>query len=132
MNMNTNITRDRELVDMLYNSYVQLSELHADLTRPEQQHSELAVAPLDPAPVQDHDLMQKPKQKSEKTKTLENAMKKNVALQKNMVHIIKHLIHNHTDAASIINEFEKIRTSHILQSVPFALAHVIPIIESHK
>ena len=125
MNMNTNITRDRELVDMLYNSYVQLSELHADLTRLEQQHSELAVAHLDPVPVQDHDLMQKPKQKSEKTITLENAMKKNVALQKNMVHIIKHLIQNHTDAASILNEFEKIRTAKLLNSEVFTLSHLI-------
>ena len=30
MKLNVNITRDRELVDMLYNSYVQLSELQAD------------------------------------------------------------------------------------------------------
>jgi hypothetical protein len=132
MNMNTNITRDRELVDMLYNSYVHLSELQADLTSLEQQHSELPVAHIDSAPVQNHDIVQKPKQKSEQTKTLEHAMKINVALQKNMVQIIKHLIQNHTDAASIINEFEKIRTSHILQSAPFALAHVIPITESHK
>ena len=132
MNMNTDITRDRELVDLLYNSYVQLSELQADLTSLEHQHSDLPVAHLDTAPAQNHDLMQKPKQKSEQTKTLEHAMKTNVALQKNMVKIIKHLIQNHTDAASIINEFEKIRTSHILQSAPFALAHVIPIAESHK
>jgi hypothetical protein len=134
MKLNVNITRDRELVDMLYNSYVQLSELQADLTSLEQQHAELAVAHLhhEHEQAQEHGLMQKPKQQSEQSKTLERAIKKNVELQKNMVQIIKLLIQNHTDATSIINEFEKIRTSCILQSVPFAIGHVMPMVETHK
>jgi hypothetical protein len=50
---------------------------------------------------------------------------KNVNLQKHLVRLIKLLTQNHTDAASLLNEFEKIRTSELLQSKTFALAHVI-------
>ena len=132
MKLNDNITRDRELVDLLYHSYMQLSELQADLTNLQQLNSQLAVANLDHDHSQEHGLMQKPLQKTEQTKFLEHAMKTNVELQKNLINVIKLLTQNHTDATSIINEFEKIRTSTILQSVPFALAHVIPMTESNK
>jgi hypothetical protein len=50
-----------------------------------------------------------------------------VALQQHLVQIIKLLIQNHTDASIIINEFEKIRTTKLLMSETFALAHVIAV-----
>jgi hypothetical protein len=121
------LTRDRELADLLYNSYGDLSLLLADLSslaEHQTQHAVVAVANHDhdkhthdghaPAP-------------SEAQKTLTSAQKKTVALQQHLVQIIKLLIQNHTDASIIINEFEKIRTSKLLMSETFALAHVIPV-----
>jgi hypothetical protein len=59
-------------------------------------------------------------------------MSKNVMLQRNLVRLIKLLTQNHTDASSLLNEFEKIRTSELLQSKTFALAHVIAPEKSDK
>ena len=39
--------------------------------------------------------------------------------------VVKLLVSHHTDASSIINEFEKIRTGELLNSQTFALAHII-------
>jgi hypothetical protein len=133
MNMNINITRDRELVDLLYSSYVQLNELHADLASMEQPHTDNAVTHVDHS--HDHltDKSHLSKEQIQHAKSLEHAIKTNVALQKQYVQIIKLLIQNHTDSISILNEFEKIRTSCIMQTTPFALAHVIPMAgQEHK
>ena len=118
MSINLNITRDRELTDLLYQSYLELTQLQADLTELTQLHSETAVALVD----QPND---KHTEQSQAKKVLQKAMARNITLQKNLIRLIKLLTQNHTDASSLLNEFEKIRTSELLQSKTFALAHVI-------
>ncbi|MEY2790496.1 MAG: hypothetical protein RL295_660 [Pseudomonadota bacterium] len=118
MSINLNITRDRELTDLLYQSYLELTHLQADLTELTQLHSETAVALVD----QPND---KHSEQSQAKKVLQKAVARNVTLQKNLIRLIKLLTQNHTDASSLLNEFEKIRTSELLQSKTFALAHVI-------
>ncbi|MEY3697709.1 MAG: hypothetical protein RL631_362 [Pseudomonadota bacterium] len=118
MSINLNITRDRELTDLLYQSYLELAHLQADLTELTQLHSETAVALVD----QPND---KHSEQSQAKKVLQKAMARNITLQKNLIRLIKLLTQNHTDASSLLNEFEKIRTSELLQSKTFALAHVI-------
>ncbi|MBU6368364.1 MAG: hypothetical protein KGQ65_01870 [Burkholderiales bacterium] len=113
-----NITRDRELTDLLYQSYLELTHLQADLTELTQLHSETAVALVD-QPIDKHT------EQSQAKKVLQKAMARNITLQKNLIRLIKLLTQNHTDASSLLNEFEKIRTSELLQSKTFALAHVI-------
>ena len=120
------LTRDRELADLLYNSYGDLSLLLADLSSLAEHHTQQAVV------VQNHDHDKgvhdtHAPPPSEAQKTLTSAQKKTVALQQHLVQIIKLLIQNHTDASIIINEFEKIRTAKLLMSETFALAHVIPV-----
>jgi hypothetical protein len=118
MSINLNITRDRELTDLLYQSHLELGQLQADLTELTQLHSETAVALIDQP-------QEKQVDHSQSAKVLQKAMAKNVNLQKHLVRVIKLLTQNHTDAASLLNEFEKIRTSELLQSKTFALAHVL-------
>ena len=118
MSINLNITRDRELTDLLYQSYLELTHLQADLTELTQLHSETAVALVD-QPIDQHT------EQSQAKKVLQKAMARNITLQKNLIRLIKLLTQNHTDASSLLNEFEKIRTSELLQSKTFALAHVI-------
>ncbi|MFZ9336846.1 MAG: hypothetical protein ACO24M_00505 [Limnohabitans sp.] len=118
MSINLNITRDRELTDLLYQSYLELTHLQADLTELTQLHSETAVALVD-QPIDKHT------EQSQAKKVLQKAMARNITLQKNLIRLIKLLTQNHTDASSLLNEFEKIRTSELLQSKTFALAHVI-------
>jgi hypothetical protein len=125
------LTKDRELVDLLYSSYEELSLLLADLASLAQQQSHHSVA------VQNHDHEKPPTDshttpQTEAEKTLNKAQKKTVALQQHLVQIIKLLIQNHTDASIIINEFEKIRTTKLLMSETFALAHVIPVNTADK
>ena len=120
------LTKDRELADLLYNSYGDLSQLLADLSHLAEHQAQHAVA----VPNHEHD---KPGHDShapalsESQKTLNAAQQKTVALQQHLVQVIKLLIQNHTDASIIINEFEKIRTTKLLTSETFALAHVIPV-----
>ncbi len=120
------LTKDRDLADLLYNSYGDLSLLLADLSSLAEHQAKHAVA------VQNHD-HDKNGHKShapaptEAQKTLTGAQQKTVALQQHLVQIIKLLIQNHTDAGIIINEFEKIRTTKLLMSETFSLAHVIPV-----
>ena len=64
---------------------------------------------------------------SDQTKKLQKALAKQLTVQKNLTKVVKLLTQNHTDAATILNEFEKIRTSELLRSEAFALAHVLPI-----
>ena len=120
------LTKDRELVDLLYSSYGELSLLLADLASLAQQQSHHAVAVQN----HDHDKTQTDSHAAPQTeaeKTLNKAQKKTIALQQHLVQIIKLLIQNHTDASIIINEFEKIRTTKLLMSETFSLAHVIPV-----
>ena len=125
MSINVNITRDRELTDLLYQSYLEWTQIQADLTELTQLHSETAVALVD-------QLNDKHTEQSQANKVLQKAMAKNVTLQKNLIRLIKLLTQNHTDASSLLNEFEKIRTSELLQSKTFALAHVISLEKSDK
>jgi hypothetical protein len=120
------LTKDRELADLLYNSYGDLSLLLADLSSLAEHQAKHAVA------VQNHDHDKNGHEPhatapTEAQKTLTGAQQKTVALQQHLVQIIKLLIQNHTDAGIIINEFEKIRTGKLLMSETFALAHVIPV-----
>lgn len=62
---------------------------------------------------------------TEETKALTDAIKKISILIHSQEQIIKLLIQNHTDASSILNEFEKIRTSKLLNSEVFELAHLM-------
>ena len=125
------ITRDRELADLLYNSIQNLLQLQEDLKilnghdKPQDQ----AVTVFDPkAPVVDELLHPLP-EPSEEAKALNDAIKKISILIRNQEQIIKLLIQNHTDASSVINEFEKIRTAKLLNSETFALGHLIPTIQ---
>ena len=113
MSINLNITRDRELTDLLYQSHLELTHLQADLTELTQLHSETAVALVD-QPIDKHT------EQSQAKKVLQKAMARNITLQKNLIRLIKLLTQNHTDASSLLNEFEKIRTSELLQSKTFA------------
>jgi len=120
------LTKNRELADLLYNSYGDLTLLLADLSSLAEHQSHHAVA------VQNHEHDKNNTEthsasQTELEKTLSKAQKKTVALQQHLVQIIKLLIQNHTDAAIIIHEFEKIRTTKLLMSETFALAHVIPV-----
>ena len=125
MSINLNITRDRELTDLLYQSHLELTQLQAELTELHQLHGQTAVALVD----QPIDM---PVEQTQASKVLQKAMARNVTLQKNLVRLIKLLTQNHTDASSLLNEFEKIRTSELLQSKTFALAHVIATEKSDK
>ena len=125
MSINLNITRDRELTDLLYQSYLELTQLQAELTELNQLHGQTAVALIDQP-------FEKPPEPTQTNKVLQKAMSKNVMLQRNLVRLIKLLTQNHTDASSLLNEFEKIRTSELLQSKTFALAHVIAPEKSDK
>jgi hypothetical protein len=124
------LTKDRELADLLYNSYGDLSLILADLSSLAELQLQTAVATIDhehekPATdIHGHSHAPEP---SEAQKTLTRVQKKTVALQQHLVQIIKLLIQNHTDASIIISEFEKIRTAKLLSSETFALAHVIPV-----
>ena len=53
------------------------------------------------------------------------ALEKTHLVQKKIELVIKLLLLNHTDAASILNEFEKIRTTKLLTSETFSLAHIL-------
>ena len=118
MSINLNITRDRELTDLLYQSYLELTQLQADLTELNQLHGQTAVALIDQP-------FEKPPEPTQTNKVLQKAMAKNVNLQKHLVRVIKLLTQNHTDATSLLNEFEKIRTTKLLTSETFSLAHLL-------
>ena len=120
------ITRDRELADVLYTSYNHLSQLKTDLdllhTQAEQDkshavtHTDASHTPGQPATGSEataHD------------KALADALKKVSLLHRNLETVIKLIIQNHTDASSILPEFEKIRTGKLLNSETFSLTHLI-------
>lgn len=122
------LTKDRELADLLYNSYGEFSSLLSDLTSLAEQQTKQAVA----LPGHHHEYDKNGNETfaaapTKAQKTLTSAQQKTLALQQHLVQIIKLLLQNHTDAGIIINEFEKIRTTKLLMSEPFALAHIIPV-----
>jgi hypothetical protein len=122
-----NITRDRELADLLYNSMGHLMQLQADLKilKGKEIPKEHALTVVDSkAPVIDEVIHPTPVL-TEETKALTDAIKKISILIHSQEQIIKLLIQNHTDASSILNEFEKIRTSKLLNSEVFELAHLM-------
>jgi hypothetical protein len=125
------ITRDRELADLLYNSVNHLSQLHADLNTMnghlEGQNTALAVVEPKPSGAEDH--AKSETDATPQAKALADALKLVAALELHQQQLIKLLIQNHTDATSILNEFEKIRTAKLLNSETFALAHLIPTIQ---
>jgi hypothetical protein len=125
------ITRDRELADLLYNSIQNLMQLQEDLKilngHDKPQDQDLTV--VDPkAPVVDELLHPLP-EPTEEAKALNDAIKKISILIRHQEQIIKLLIQNHTDAASILNEFEKIRTAKLLSRDTFTLSHLIPTLQ---
>ena len=130
MSIMLNISKERELVDLLYQSYVELTRLQAELTECVESMAShaLTVVPHPsekPATESHHGAASTPV--SDQTKKLQKALAKQLTVQKNLTKVVKLLTQNHTDAATILNEFEKIRTSELLRSEAFALAHVLPI-----
>ena len=131
------ITRDRELADTLY-ALVDLAEhLKLDLNLlihglQDMHHSETGLAVVggksshevahdqtDPAHAKrmaDH---------AANTEHANKALEKTTLAQQKIESVIKLLLINHTDAASILNEFEKIRTTKLLTSETFSLAHIL-------
>jgi hypothetical protein len=123
-------TRDRELADTLYTSYTKLRQLQADLrvlSGLQPMSTELAVVAADKAQDQDHmNMGHHPHHAvSAETKALADALEIVTNVNLRLEQVVKHLVSHHTDASSIINEFEKIRTGELLNSQTFALAHVI-------
>ncbi|NQW66241.1 MAG: hypothetical protein HQ455_03400 [Burkholderiales bacterium] len=104
------ISRDRELADTLY-ALVELSEhLKHDLnllvhSLQEAQHAETGLAA--------------------NTDQANKALEKTQLVHQKIESLIKLLLLNHTDATSILNEFEKIRTTKLLTSETFSLAHIL-------
>ena len=126
------ITRDRELADLLYNSMTHLVNLQTDLnslnSQLESQSTAVAVVENKPASVDvHHDHAHK--DDSPEIKVLADALKKVNTLHHQQEQLIKLLIQNHTDASSILNEFEKIRTAKLLSSEIFTLGHLIPNVQ---
>jgi hypothetical protein len=71
------------------------------------------------------DVPHETKDDSPEMKALADALKKVAILHRQQEQLIKLLIQNHTDASSILNEFEKIRTAKLLNSEVFTLSHLI-------
>ena len=120
------ITRDRELADLLYHSVTHLSQLQDDLNALHSHlpsaHSALTTADHKQGSANDH---HEAHDGSPEHKSLAEALKKVALLHRQQEQIIKLLIQHHTDASSILNEFEKIRTAKLLSSEVFALSHLI-------
>lgn len=123
-------TRDRELADMLYISYTKLRQLQTDLqvlSDMQPMSKELAVVAADKA--LDHDNVNTTHhphhEVSPQTKALADALEIVINVSHRLEQVVKLLASHHTDASSIVNEFEKIRTGELLNSQTFALAHII-------
>ena len=131
------LTRDRELADTLY-ALVDLAEhLKLDLNLlvhglQDMHHSEtgltvvggkssqeVAIAQQDPAHAK------RMENHAANTDHANKALEKTSLMQQKIESVIKLLLLNHTDATSILNEFEKIRTTMLLTSEPFSLAHIL-------
>ena len=126
------ITRDRELADLLYNSMTCLNQLQEDLNimkgHVSGQSTAVALADHKTSNLDEHHLSESMEETPE-NKAMSDALKKVTTLHRQQEQLIKLLIQNHTDATSILNEFEKIRTAKLLSSDTFALAHLIPTLQ---
>ncbi|NDC61618.1 MAG: hypothetical protein EBZ60_06345 [Betaproteobacteria bacterium] len=120
------ITRDRELADLLYASHNHLSQLKIDLDLLHE-HANAAKSPATVAADHHHSPIHHAHadEPSEHDHAMVDALSKVNLLKNNLETVISLIIKNHTDATSIINEFEKIRTAKLLSSETFALAHLI-------
>ena len=120
-------TRDRELADSLYFSYTKLRQLQNDLqvlSGLQPMSTELAVVAADKA--HEHDMTPHPHHEvAPETKALADALDIVTKVNQRLEQTVKLLVSHHTDASSIINEFEKIRTGELLNSQTFALAHIV-------
>jgi hypothetical protein len=131
------ITRDRELADTLY-ALVDLAEhLKLDLNLlihglQDMHHAETGLAVVGGKSSHDvaHDQTDPAHAKrmadhAANTEHANQALQKTTLTQQKIESVIKLLLINHTDAASILNEFEKIRTTKLLTSETFSLAHLL-------
>lgn len=131
------ITRDRELADTLY-ALVDLAEhLKLDLNLlihglQDMHHAETGLAVVGAKSSHDvaHDQTDPAHAKrmadhAANTEQANKALEKTTLAQQKIESVIKLLLINHTDAASILNEFEKIRTTKLLTSETFSLAHLL-------
>ena len=131
------VTRDRELADTLY-ALVELAEhLKLDLNLlvhglQEAHHGQtgLAVVAANSSTEVAHDQQDPVHAKNMQdhaanTASADKALAKTLLVQQKIESVIKLLLHNHTDATSILNEFEKIRTTKLLTSETFSLAHIL-------
>ena len=131
------MTRDRELADTLY-ALVDLAEhLKLDLNLlihglQDMHHSETGLAVVGAKSSQEvaHDQTDPVHAKrmadhAANTEHANKALEKTTLAQQKIESVIKLLLINHTDAASILNEFEKIRTTKLLTSETFSLAHLL-------
>lgn len=125
--INSNITRDRELADLLYNSMRHLLQLQADLKilKDADTSREQPLALIDAKASAVADILHHPPLLSDTAKALADAIKQISSLIQLQEQVIQLLLQNHTDATSIMNEFEKIRTAKLLNSEVFELAHLI-------
>jgi len=120
------ITRDRELADLLYASHSHLSQLKHDMDLLQSEANAAkshALVPVEAPPLPGH--AAPPPELTAQEKAMADALKKITVLHRNLEAVIGLIIKSHTDASSIINEFEKIRTAKLLASETFALAHLI-------
>ena len=131
------MTRDRELADTLY-ALVDLAEhLKLDLNLlihglQDMHHSETGLAVVGGKSSQEVALDQTDPAHAKRmadhaanTEHANKALEKTTLAQQKIESVIKLLLINHTDAASILNEFEKIRTTKLLTSETFSLAHLL-------
>jgi hypothetical protein len=131
------VTRDRELADTLY-ALVDLAEhLKLDLNLlihglQDMHHSETGLAVVGGKSSQEVALDQTDPAHAKRmadhaanTEHANKALEKTTLAQQKIESVIKLLLINHTDAASILNEFEKIRTTKLLTSETFSLAHIL-------
>jgi len=120
------MTRDRELADLLYASHTHLSQLKHDMDMLQSEADAArshALVPADAPPVPGH--ASPPPELTAQEQSLADALKHITVLHRNLEAVIGLIIKTHTDASSIINEFEKIRTAKLLASETFVLAHLI-------
>jgi hypothetical protein len=135
--MSINLPRDRELADTLY-ALVELAEhLKLDLNLlvhglQEAHHTETGLAVVGGKSSADVALdhsdpahAKRMEEHAANTALADKALAKTSLVQQKIESVIKLLLLNHTDAASILNEFEKIRTTKLLTSETFALAHIL-------
>ena len=131
------LTRDRELADTLYALVDMAEHLKLDLNLlvhglQDAHHVETGLAVVGGKSSTDvaldlHDPAHAKRMDNHGANTdhANKALAKTALMQQKIESVIKLLLLNHTDASSILNEFEKIRTTMLLTSEPFSLAHIL-------